>query len=692
MKARIGASHLERRASVYIRQSTMGQVHDHGESTQRQYALADRAVALGWARGSVEVIDEDLGRSGASTEGRSGFARLVEGVARGEVGAVLAIEVSRLARSSYDWQRLLALCAVADVAVIDEQAIYDPGDKDDKLLLDIKGTMSEAELQWLALRLTGARQSKARRGELRIPVPTGYVWNDSRLELDPDETVQRAVRLVFERYAIEASAWGVVRWARDQGLRFPTRHRHGGGLGEVSWKPLGMTRMHELLRNPIYAGVYAYSRRPSRKTLVNGEIRQVRATGRDPETWGVRIEGAHAGYITWETFVKNQKKLQDNLNRLGRATRGAPREGSALLAGLLLCGRCGHRLGPSYGSTGKNRCYYSCGGDRDKAQRTCWTVPGAPLDFEVEKLFLETMVPSELELCLAVEHEASRQADGLGEQWRLRLEKTQYEARCAERRYKAVDPENRVVARTLERQWEERLGELAEVEREYERAKAARHVDLSAEDRAQIRAIAKDLPRVWRSETTALSDRKAMLRLAIEAISVVPIEVPRRATRMRVQWTSGAVSEIEIARPARWETRATPATALARLRELAAAGLHDAAIAERLNAEGHATGTRPTWTESTVRWTRSHKRIERVAPDLPRTLRLPDRHADGRYSVAGAAKRCGVTADVVRGWITRGLVTASREPYAQYRSTWWIQLDDNALPAARGAVRPNGAA
>ena len=378
MREKLSASHLSRRAYVYVRQSTAAQVFEHSESTKRQYALVERAVALGWEREAVEIVDEDLGRSAASTEGRSGFGRLVDAVVGGEAGGILAIEVSRLARSSEDWQRLISLCTVAQVAVIDESTIYDPGAPDDKLLLDLKGTMSEAELTWLGLRLTGARRSKARRGELRLPAPTGYVWGENGYELDPDEAVRGAVRLAFERFALESSAWAVVRWAREGGLLFPTRRGQRDGISEVRWKPLGITRLSDMLHNPVYAGVYVFGRRRERKALLEGQIRRVREASRDPARWPVRIEGAHEGYISWEAFVRNQEKLRQNVRSMGGVTAGAPREGPALLSGLVLCGRCGRRMRTTYRGAGRGSWRYGCPGDSDHGEPVCWSLPGGP--------------------------------------------------------------------------------------------------------------------------------------------------------------------------------------------------------------------------------------------------------------------------------------------------------------------------
>jgi DNA invertase Pin-like site-specific DNA recombinase len=650
---------------------------EHGESTQRQYALADRAVALGWSRDAVEVIDEDQGTSGASTKGREGFARLAHAVAHGEVGAVLAVEVSRLARCSEDWRRLLSLCAVAECAVIDEQTIYDAGNSDDRLLLDLKGTMSEAELQWLGLRLTGARRNKARRGELRIRPPTGYVWAERGLELDPDEAVQHAVRVVLERYAIEPSAWAVVRWAREAGVQFPTRQWHAGGGSDVTWKPLGISRLHEMLRNPLYAGAYVYGRRPHKTVLIDGEIRSVRVPGRNPEHWAACIKDAHTGYISWEAYVSHQKKLSDNHARRGAAAKGAPREGAALLSGLVLCGRCGRRMRPSYDTRSTRRFSYICGGDRDKGQVMCWSVPGEPIDRAVETLLLETVKPSELDLCLAVEREVGGQTNALERQWRSRLEQAGYAARHAERRYKAVDPDNRVVARTLEREWEQRLRELEEVQQHFEQARQHRRIELSSEDRTRIRSLARDLLSVWKATTTTPADRKAMLRLVFEAISLSPVDVPRRATRVRVQWQSRAVTELEVPRPDRRERKRTPALVIERIRREVEGGASDDEIAARLNAEGVTTGASKAWNAWAVRWARGRAKISRMAHDCPRDVPLPDRHPDnGQYSVGGVAKRFGVTATIVYRWIHEGLLRGHRESFGSHPHAWWLHVDE----------------
>jgi len=689
MKGQLEASQLTRRAFVYVRQSTMAQVLHHQESTMMQYDLRQRALALGWAPEAIEVIDEDQARSATTTEGRSGFGYVARAVAHGEAGAVFAFDVSRMARASEDFRRLLELCGVAGVAVIDEQRIYDPADHDDKLLLELKGAMSEAEIHWLRLRLEGARQHKARRGALKLPAPTGYLWDERGFELDPDQAVQRAMRVIFQRYDIEPSGWAVVRWARQTGFTVPTRRSATDGDAGVEWKALGVSRLHEILKNPVYAGVYTYGRRRQQQVLVDGQIRRVRPDTRDPDRWMVKIDQAHPGYITWERYVQNQEKLRQNMARTANLSRGAPREGPALLSGLLVCGRCGQRMGPGYARGARARFWtYICHGDRDKGQKGCWTVAGARIDAAVEQLFLDTMVPRELELALAVDHEVAGHAEELAQQWRARREQAAYEARRAEKRYKAVDPDNRVVARTLEREWESKLRELEEVERQYTEARRTKRVELSPDDRARVRELARDLPAVWRSPVTPPADRKAMMRLVIEAISLSPIEVPRRATRVKVAWQSGTVTEIEVPRPHRRDLFRTPPPAVERMRALAAAGRHDEEIAEILNADGMRTGRGLAWNTWAVRWTRKTERICRVAPDRPRRELLPDQFPDGRYSVAGAAKRFGVTMDVIRAWVRRGLVPGERNDFQAHRRVWWLEISEDTAARLERLAAP----
>ena len=559
--------------------------------------------------------------------------------------------------------------------MIDEQTIYDPGNGDDKLLLDLKGTMSEAELHWLRLRLEGARRSKARRGELWLRPPTGYIWGDGRLELDPDEAVQCAIRTVFERFAVEPSARAVVVWAREQGLKVPTRHYFAGGSSEVTWDWLDPSRVRDMLNSPVYAGVYAWGRRPSKEVLVDGEIRRVREPGDDPERWLVRIEDAHPAYITWETYLKNREKLRANSSQRP-STGSAPREGPALLAGLVLCGRCGRRMRMSYGNGRSDYWSYTCPGEASVAGPRCWSVPGLGIDAAAETLFLEMAAPSEVELCLAVEREASLQTESLAKQWRVRIERAEYEARLAERRYKAVDPDNRVVARSLERDWELKLRELEDVRANYDTARRRHHVELTEADRARIRELARDLPTVWRSETTKPEERKAMLREVIQAISLAPVEIPERVTLVKVQFKSGTVTELRVPRPRRGEHRRTPAATRERIRKLVSEGETKRKIAETLNREGQRTATGKSWTKRAVESV--CRQYDFKGPVYVSTGNdpLPDRYPDGRYSVLGVARRFGVDKHLVHGWIRRGLITGDRDDYGSYRNIWRLDVDE----------------
>ncbi len=394
-----------------------------------------------------------------------------------------------------------------------------------------------------------------------------------------------------------------------------------------------------------------------------------RSKGEDE--WTALIRDAHEGYISWEAYVKNQQRMRDNAAR--RPNKGAPREGRALLTGILLCGRCGRRMTVRYNSTDDARWTYVCAGENTRGAKVCWTVSGAAVDAAVEELLLRMIIPGELDLTIAVEREVASQSASLSEQWKLRLEKAQSEARRAERRYMAVDPDNRVVARTLEAAWEASLQELEAVRRQYDDAARQRRVVLTAEDRARVRELARDLPGVWRAPTTTPAERKAMLRIVIEAVAIRPVDVPERQTHIEVQWTSGAVDELMVPRI---RTHRITKRCIARLRELVELGLPDTAIAQKLNAEHFTTGIGRRWSASAVKRMRIEHTAIRRAPRRDARQPLPDRHPDGRYSVRGAMKRFGVSSDKVRRWITRGLVEAVREDFEWCEGAWWLSIDD----------------
>jgi len=465
----------------------------------------------------------------------------------------------------------------------------------------------------------------------------------------------------------------VLRWGAETGFRMPRRNR---STTELQWSVLGGSRLHDMLHNPTYAGVYSYGRRPKKQELVDGEVRTIRRALERSE-WPVCIDNAHPAYISWETYMDNQDKLRRN--RSNPASAGAPRQGCALLVGILLCGRCGRRMSPHYDkatvASRGSRWLYTCYAQSSSGNNVCWSVAGGRIDEAIEGLFLDTMVPSEIELSLAVEHEAGQQAESLARAWRTRLEQVRYEARLAERRYKAVDPEHRVVARTLENEWEQRLHDVADVERQYDETRNRQKVELTVEDRKCIRELARDLPAVWKSPSTSIADRKAMLQLAIEAIALHPVEVPERGTRVHVQWHGAATSELLIPRPRAREAHATPSQSLDELRRLAAKGLHDEEIAVELNRLGLRTGFGNPWNLDGVRQARSRLRIPRVAPDRPRRPSLPARDAEGRYSVPAAAAKFDVSHAVVYRWVKRGHVPAIRADHGLHRNAYWLEID-----------------
>lgn len=675
MSDKLQATHLQRRAVVYLRQSTLKQVHEHHESTARQYALKQRAQQLGWPAGRIEVIDEDLGQSGTGTAWRSGFQRMAEAVAHGQVGILLALEVSRLARSSADWQRLLELCALADVLIADEQAVYTPRDYNDRLLLGLKGTMSEAEQYWMRLRLQGGKLSKAQRGELFLTPPVGYQWDDAahRLCLDPDEQVQRAVRLVFERFRLDGSAYAVVRYFARHGLKLPTHQLRGR---QVHWSPPRYDSVLDMLHNPLYAGAYVYGRKEVRMALVEGQLKRRHTTVLPLHAWKVCRFDHHPAYLSWEEFMANQQKLQSNRTYHLPHQHGAAREGAALLQGLVLCGRCGHSMSVRYrGAT--HSPYYECPNALGSMEgtRLCWLVAARRIDGAVARLFLEAVQPPEVELGLAVAREVERQAELLHQQWRLRLERSRYEALLAERRYKAVDPDNRVVARTLEHEWNEKLRELEELESQYQQERRRQKLELTEQDRARILALSKNLPRVWSAPSTTNAERKRLLRILVQKVALSPVEVPSRRVQVQVVWVTGAVTDFTLPRRPGLQTRSNPPEAVEFiLQEFQQKS--DAQIAAELNQRGLRTGANLPWNKKTVHRVLNQRGLQRASP-APQCARAPSRRADGLYSVHGVAERFGVSEAMVRYWMERGWLEPTEGGGRGH--VCWFKLDRKAL-------------
>jgi DNA invertase Pin-like site-specific DNA recombinase len=430
---KIRPDHLDRQAFIYVRQSTLVQVRDNTGSKARQYDLVQRALNLGWPRERITVIDQDQGHSGASIVGRDGFQFLISEVGVGRAGAVLSLEVSRLARSCSDWYRLIEICALSDTLVVDEEGVYDPNQYNDRLLLGFKGTMSEAELHWLHCRLQGGKLEKAQKGQLRFRLPTGFIYNPlGHVILDPDEQVQQAVWLVFDLFDQLGSAMAVVQHFSTHGLLFPTRFWGGVRNDELVWQPLLHGRVLMILRNPAYAGAYAYGKTKTRTKALPGEAPRIKGHTRQvkPDDWPIVLKDVHPSYISWEQFLRNRQRLEDNRTWCPEEHRGVVREGAALLQGIVLCGQCGRRMSVRYLQDGTVWAYVCAQVHSHLAGKTCQFVLGNEIDAAVTQVFLEEMQPAQLEIAMAAFEQVERRTQQIDQQWQLRLERARYEGVC----------------------------------------------------------------------------------------------------------------------------------------------------------------------------------------------------------------------------------------------------------------------
>ncbi|MDP2528122.1 MAG: recombinase family protein [Candidatus Palauibacterales bacterium] len=643
--SKVTADHLKRDAYLYVRQSTLRQVLEHTESTKRQYGLRQRAVALGWPADRVVVIDQDQGRSAAGAADRAGFQRLVGEVGMGHAGIVLGLEVSRLARSSTDWHRLLEICALTGTLILDEDGIYDPAHFNDRLLLGLKGTMSEAELHVLRARLRGGIQSKARRGELKMPLPTGLVYDEAdRVVRDPDRQVQAAVGLFFQTFRRTGSASATVGHFRAEGLLFPTRLRSGPHKGEVVFAPLEHSRALRILQNPRYAGGFAFGRTRTRPHP-GGGCRQKRVPR---EEWQVLIPEAHPGYITWAEYEENLRRLRENAQAYGaERRRSPPREGPALLQGLLLCGRCGLRMTVRYNYPGGVPSpMYVC--QRTRIQRgepLCQSVPGTGVDEAVGRLLVEAVTPLSLEVALEVGEELSARAEEVDRLRRQHVERARYEAELAERRYRRVDPDHRLVADALEAEWNEKLRALAEAQQAYERERQADAGLIDEERRADILSLATDFPRLWQDPRTPARQRKQMARLLIEDVTLIK---DARITA-HVRFRGGATRTLTLPLPrSAAELRKTDPGVVRRIDELL--GEHsEGHVAEILNAEGLRTGVGLPF---------NRHRVGRVRRSYGLQTRYQRLRTRGLLTLDEMARELDVEPQTVKVWRAAGLLKA----------------------------------
>jgi DNA invertase Pin-like site-specific DNA recombinase len=677
--AAVSPDHLRRTAFVYIRQSSLAQVENNTESTRRQYALVDKALQLGWPRAAITVVDDDLGLSGARAAGRTGFAHMAAEVAMGRVGIVLCLEVSRLARNNADWYRLLDLCALTRTLIADNDGLYHAGDFNDRLVLGLKGTMSEAELHILRARLEGGIRNKAARGELRRGLPTGFVWGeaDGEILFHPDESVVTAIRNVFDRFAETGSARRVWLWFRSNRLLFPLQDTRSFGR-DVRWVVPTYHAIHGVLAHPCYAGAYTYGRtRFERYIDVQGNVR--RRSRRLPRgEWSVLIRDHHPGYIDWETYEANLLRIDNNTrpkahdsDTEGSADQagGAVREGSALLQGLAVCGHCGRRLKTHY--RGRNsQPGYHCPGKTVVNGRGeyCLNVGGRQIDTAVTAAFLTALQPAGVEAALLAAERLETDYDAALNQWRLDVERRRYEAALAERRYRAVDPDNRLVARGLEAQWEARLRELAEAEAEMDRRQSQRPRSLSGEQRSALLAIGRDLRRAWSAPTTTDRDRKELLRTLLEEVTFV-VERAKYRARLAIRWRGGDITAIEVALPrSNPATRKTDEETIDLIRRLA---VHhaDGVIAGILNRQGRRTVSGERFQAHHVQALRHHRSI-------PCRKALAGAQVGEPISVRQAAKVFGLTPSTLLRWIEAGFIPAEQPTPG---APWQIRVTDELL-------------
>lgn len=609
-QGKITASHLSRHAIIYLRQSSAAQVEHNRESTARQYALAGKARELGWPEDRITVIDEDLGLSGSGCVARTGFARLTAEVALAHVGLVLGLEVSRLARNNADWHRLIELAGLTDTLIGDADGIYNPRDFNDRLLLGLKGTMSEAELHILRARLNGGIRNKAKRGELRRGLPVGFVWGDGEGEVrfHPDEQVVTTIANVFARFDEMGSVRRVWLWFRSEAFPFPLQMIQGA---EIRWVEASYTAIHHVLTNPVYGGAYVYGKTRQETVLDASGLRRKRVRKLPRSQWQVLIPEHHPGFIDWRTYEANQARIAKNRRPGPHKAGGAVREGKALLQGLACCGHCGRRMHTHYRGRNSSPGYHCPGKVLVEGRGVyCLNVGGVQIDHAVTQAFIAALEPAKLAAALAAAERLEADAQATLRQWRLGVERAEFEAGRAERRYRAVDPDNRLVARGLERDWEERLNELEKARAEFARREQQRPRVLGQQERERLLKIGPDLATVWHAETTTLRARKELLGTLIEEV-IIKVERDKAAAHLTIRWKGGTLSDLNLdlprSRPAPIRTDEATVALVRRLAE----HYPDAVIAGILNRQGRTTARGHRFETNRVGNLRRHWEIAR---------------------------------------------------------------------------------
>jgi len=639
---RITPEHLARDAVVYVRQSSAFQVAHNLESQRRQYGLADRAKQLGWA--GVEVIDDDLGRSGGGGR-RPGFERLLAGICEGRIGAVFSLEASRLARNGRDWHTLLEFCGIVGTLIVDEEGVYDPTTPNDRLLLGMKGTMSEMEVSVFRQRSREAIRQKARRGELLLTVAVGYVKHDDRIEKDPDTRVQDAISLVFRKFAELQTVRQVLVWYRQEQIRLPAAGQ-GKDADRIVWRVPVYPTLHHILRNPVYAGAYAFGRRAGRVAIEDGQKRVVRTIRRDWREWEVLIHDHHEGYISWDEFERNQKLIADNTNGKRFMSRGAVRSGEALLPGLFRCGRCGKKLHVRYG---QGYGYACAGAFNQQAAALCIGFGGVRVDRAVAQEVLDRLQPLGVEAALQAIDAHGQQHSEKRAQLELALQQARYEALRAQRQYDATDPDNRLVAGELERRWNERLIDVANLETELESLSATSQPALSQADRTRLMALGHDLARAWDSPGATIETRKKIIRTVVEEIVV---DVVEDTLALVIHWRGGDHTRLTVKKNRVGQNRYTTDHDVIDLVRVLARQMPDQTIAAVLNRSGKKTPHGKGWTRTAVCSLRNRNKIA--------IYRDGERSERGEATLEEAATALAVSPSTIRRLILDGTIPASQ--------------------------------
>jgi len=643
---KVTAAHLERRAYLYVRQSTLRQVFEHQESTKRQYALKSKALSLGWDESQVTVIDCDQGQSGASTD-RNGFHELVSEVGLGRAGIVMGLEVSRLARNSSDWHRLVEICSLTKTLILDEEGIYDPTQFNDRLLLGLKGTMSEAELHVLRARMQGGLKAKAHRGELKMRLPIGYVYDPcDRIVFDSDKRTQESIGLFFSAFSRLGSAGAVVREFNRKGIKFPRRIFSGPNKGAVIFSSLTLSRAMQILKNPRYAGAYVFGIRQQQYQNQKLVVKFV-----DSKDWQVCIWEAHPGYISRQDYEENLKQLAANSCKMMASRKCAPREGPALLQGLAICGLCGRRMTVRYHSKRRGKELspdYCCAGPRQQyLEPHCPTISGQIVDDLIGKLLLEQMKPAALEVALSVQDELQARIDEADRLRYQHVEQAHYEMECARKRYMAVDPNNRLVADQLEVEWNNTIRSYREAQEHYEKMKEKDRLVLTEQQREKILLLVTDFPRLWNSETTSARDRKRMVRLIVEDVTLTK----GANLLVQIRFKGGAVQTHTLALPKRaFEERRHSPDVVKEVDSLLDKHT-DSEVANILNNKGMLSGTGKEF---------DGRRISKIR----RAYRIPSRYyrlrKKGLLTIHEIGEQFGVSRHVVYKWRKTGKLRAYR--------------------------------